>query len=73
MKTKSNMETRDKHLLNLRPEILSAKINENMSYEERFQNITIRPVIKLQSNLLFVLNFNMIGVSSVPRSLVSID
>lgn len=47
------METRDLNLLNLRPEILSAKLNDSMSFEERFQNTTLRPIIKLQSNLLF--------------------
>jgi hypothetical protein len=46
------METRDLNLLNLRPEILSAKLNDSMSFEERFQNTTLRPIIKLQSNLL---------------------
>ena len=46
------MESRDQNLLNLRPEILSAKLNNNMSFEERFQNTTLRPVIKLQNDLL---------------------
>ena len=46
------MESRDQNLLNLRPEILSAKINETTSFEERFQNKTLRPVIKLQHDLL---------------------
>lgn len=53
METKSKMESRDQNLLNLRPEILSAKLNDSMSFEERFQNTTLRSVIKLQSNLLF--------------------
>ena len=53
METKSKMESREQNLLNLRPEILSAKLNDSMSFEERFQNTTLRPVIKLQSNLLF--------------------
>lgn len=61
MKTKSSMETRDKNLLNLRPEILSAKLNENMSCEERFQNTTLRPIIKLQSDLLFEVFKNYIA------------
>ncbi len=46
------MESRDQNLLNLRPEILSAKINETTSFEERFQNKTLRPIIKLQHDLL---------------------
>lgn len=46
------METRSQNLLNIRPEILSAKINENTSNDERFQNLTLRPIIKLQHDLL---------------------
>ncbi|SRR5690554_3882737 len=46
------METRDSKLLGLRPEIPSAKINLAMSDDECFQNRVLRPVIKLQSNLL---------------------
>ncbi len=46
------METRDICLLNMRPEIPSAKISSNMSTDECFQNKTLRPVIKLQSDLL---------------------
>jgi len=45
------MELRDKFLLQLRPEITSV-INPIMSSEERFQNITLRPVAKLQNELL---------------------
>ncbi|WP_121907373.1 glyoxalase [Ulvibacter antarcticus] len=46
------METREKVLLELRPEIPSAKITSFMSSEETFQNGTIRPVVKLQNDLL---------------------
>ncbi|WP_026449933.1 hypothetical protein [Aequorivita capsosiphonis] len=46
------METRDSLLLNMRPEIPSAKINSNMSADECFQNKTLRPVIKFQNYLL---------------------
>ena len=46
------METRDILLLKMRPEIPSAKITLNMSSEECFQNKTLRPVIKLQNDLL---------------------
>ena len=46
------MKTRDSLLLNMRPEIPSAKINSNMSDDECFQNKTLRPVIKLQNYLL---------------------
>lgn len=46
------MNQRDTNLLLLRPEIPSAKVSENMSKDEQFQNKTLRPVTKLQSELL---------------------
>ncbi len=54
------MDTRDQDLLSLRPEILSAKV-ENTSDDERFQNITLRPVIKLQHDLLILVFKNYIN------------
>ena len=38
--------------LSIRPIILSTDLTSRMSPEEAFQNITIRPIIKLQHNLL---------------------
>ena len=55
------MAIRDQYLLDLRPQILSAKLSENMSSEERFQNVTLRPVIKLQSDLLIQVFINYIS------------
>lgn len=46
------METRNNALLKMRPDIPSAKILSNMSSEELFQNSTLRPVIKLQHDIL---------------------
>lgn len=46
------METRDDVLLGLRPVIVSAKITIGMSSDEIFQNTTLRPVVKLQNDLL---------------------
>ncbi|NNC50639.1 MAG: glyoxalase [Flaviramulus sp.] len=46
------MNTRDFDLKNIRPEILTATINDSMSIDERFQNLILRPVVKLQSDLL---------------------
>jgi hypothetical protein len=46
------MKTRDNNLLELRPEIPSAVINSMMTSDESFQNSTLRPVIKLQNDLL---------------------
>ncbi len=45
------MNDRSEDLLSLRPEIPSARISPNMSDEERFQNETLRPVIKFQNDL----------------------
>lgn len=46
------MNERSQKLLQIRPEIPSAKILPNMSDDERFQNETLRPIIKLQNDLL---------------------
>lgn len=45
------MNTRKEQLLAIRPVISTIKITDGMSSGERFQNETLRPVIKLQSNL----------------------
>ncbi|CAN5135240.1 hypothetical protein BH23BAC2_BH23BAC2_07000 [soil metagenome] len=45
------MTYRDQCLLNLRPEIPSAKVLSNMTRDEQFQNSTLRPLAKLQENL----------------------
>ncbi len=50
------MNERDLQLLRLRPEIPSARVSENMSFDEKFQNRTLRPIAKLQDDL-FVLVF----------------
>lgn len=46
------MISRDSSLTNIRPIIKTAVINSNMSFDEQFQNATLRPVIKLQNDLL---------------------
>jgi len=46
------MDPRDIALLQLRPLIPSAKILPGMTAEESFQNQTLRPVAKLQNDLL---------------------
>ena len=43
---------RDSNLTDIRPIIKSAIIKSNMSFDEQFQNATLRPVIALQNNLL---------------------
>lgn len=46
------MNTRDFNLKSIRPEIPTATINDSMSSDERFQNLVLRPVVKLQNELL---------------------
>ena len=46
------MNDRSSDLLGLRPEIPSARVSPNMTNEERFQNQTLRPIIKFQNPLL---------------------
>lgn len=46
------MNNRSQKLVQIRPLIPSAKILPNMSSEEHFQNETLRPILKLQNDLL---------------------
>lgn len=46
------MNERSHSLVKIRPELASAKITDSMSDDERFQNKTLRPIIKLQNILL---------------------
>ncbi len=46
------MNDRSDSLKQIRPEITSARIHSNMSPDERFQNETLRPIIKFQNDLL---------------------
>lgn len=54
------MNVRDINLLELRPEIPSARITDNMSDEEHFQNKTLRPIAKLQNDLILAMFRNYI-------------
>lgn len=47
-----NVNLRDKHLINQRPKISSAKIFEASSSFETFQNQVLRPILKFQNDLL---------------------
>ena len=55
------METRDSLLLCMRPEIPTAKITPNMTPDECFQNRTLRPVAKLQNDLLLAVFRNYVA------------
>ena len=54
------MSNRSQYLIGIRPEIPSARITENMSEDERFQNLTLRPTIKFQNFLLVAVFKNYI-------------
>lgn len=55
------MNDRDFNLKNNRPVIPSARITDDMSFDERFQNITLRPIIKQQQDLLQLVFKNYIA------------
>ena len=55
------MTSRTDDLLAIRPIITSAKVYENMGADELFQNKTLRPIIKLQHNLLIAVFKNYIA------------
>ena len=54
------MDSRDPQLLKLRPEIPTAVVNSQMSTEEQFQNETLRPIAKLQNDLLLAVFRNYV-------------
>ena len=54
------MDARDTTLLSLRPTITSATVTSSTSSEELFQNITLRPVVKLQNDLLVAVFINYV-------------
>ena len=55
------MNSRQFNLKSIRPEISSATINDDMSSDERFQNLVLRPAIKFQNNLLIEVFRNYIA------------
>jgi hypothetical protein len=44
------MIDRDLNLKRIRPDYMTTTINDGMSAEERFQNLVLRPIIKLQND-----------------------
>jgi hypothetical protein len=74
------MNDRSTNLKSIRPIIASAQVNDNMSTEERFQNATLRPIIKMQNHLLIMVFKNYISKRknvfynlSLPKQLIYID
>ncbi|MCL5244363.1 glyoxalase [Cellulophaga sp. 20_2_10] len=54
------MNQRSTDLLRIRPEIKTTKIVDGISTNELFQNKTIRPILKLQNDLLLLVFKNYI-------------
>ena len=54
------MKTRDEALLAIRPNLPNVHFTEGMSKEETFQNKTIRPIAKMQNDLLVAVFKNYI-------------
>ena len=54
------MNDRPNDLLRIRPEIKKTQQFENMSVEERFQNESLRPILKLQNPLFLAVFHNYI-------------
>ncbi|MFT6723064.1 MAG: hypothetical protein ACJA1V_001129, partial [Flavobacteriaceae bacterium] len=48
------MNTRSDAFLSLRPEIQNVQLNSASLQEESFQNQSLRPILKLQNNLLIL-------------------
>ena len=55
------MNTRQFSLKSIRPEISTTTINDSMSSGERFQNLVLRPIIKLQNDLIIEVFKNYIA------------
>ena len=49
------MNDRDAQLLALRPELDQSRTHDQMSEQEYFQNQTLRPILKLQNDLILAL------------------
>ncbi|NER11254.1 hypothetical protein SAMN06265375_103395 [Muriicola jejuensis] len=54
------MNDRSSELLRFRPELPNARITDNMSRDEHFQNATLRPIIKFQNSLLIAAFMNYV-------------
>ncbi|TGV03998.1 glyoxalase [Flavivirga rizhaonensis] len=54
------MNTRQFNLKSIRPEVPSTTINDTMTSDERFQNLVLRPIVKLQSDLLIAVFKNYV-------------
>ena len=49
------MDQRDDHLVKMRPDLGQVRTNDQMSSQEFFQNNILRPILKLQNDLIVAL------------------
>ena len=59
--------------IEIRPLIPNALVNDSMSFEEQFQNITLRPIIKLQHDLIFQIIKNHFVITKFKFENLSIE
>ena len=55
------MNDRSSRLLTARPQLKTTQINDMMGSDERFQNETLRPILKMQNNLFLAVFKNYIS------------
>ncbi len=63
----------DQIKIEIRPLITNALINESMSIEEKFQNTTLRSIIKLQHNLIFQIIKNHFKITKFKFENLSVE
>ena len=63
----------DQEKIQIRPLIANALINDTMSFEEKFQNTTLRPIIKLQHDLIFQIIRNHFKITKFKFENLSVE
>ena len=63
----------DNFKIEIRPIILNALVNDLMSFEEQFQNTTLRPIIKLQHDLIFQIISNHFKITKFKFENLSVE
>ena len=63
----------DQEKIQIRPLITNALINDTMSFEEQFQNTTLRPIIKLQHDLIFQIIKNHFKITKFKFENLSVE
>ena len=63
----------DNFKIEIRPIILNALVNDLMSFEEQIQNTTLRPIIKLQHDLIFQIIKNHFKITKFKFENLSVE